>query len=225
MHEISSRGRIAQNFHLLGASGALGRKTIEWKHQDYAADVYLVSKRILTDPTEWAIFRFHFLQGADWKICCRKLGITRGNFFHAVYRIEERLGRVFCELKPYALFPHDEYFLASTRAVDVRPTPIPHERYRNGIPLRPPLADPRRARVPVAGVPLPQDLEPAPASAAPVVAPVAAVPVTQQVRAWWKSGSSLAVISKRLNIEGIPPARGSKWHPSMVRRMLLEKAA
>jgi hypothetical protein len=36
--------------------------------------------------------------------------MDRGTFFHSVYRIEHRLGRVFAELEPYALFPLDEYF-------------------------------------------------------------------------------------------------------------------
>jgi hypothetical protein len=36
--------------------------------------------------------------------------MDRGNFFHAVYRIEQKLGRVFRELEPYALFPVNEYF-------------------------------------------------------------------------------------------------------------------
>jgi hypothetical protein len=36
--------------------------------------------------------------------------MDRGDFFHAVYRIEQRLGRVFAELQPYPLFPLNEYF-------------------------------------------------------------------------------------------------------------------
>jgi hypothetical protein len=36
--------------------------------------------------------------------------MERGDFFHAVYRIEQRLGRVFAELEPYALYPLSEYF-------------------------------------------------------------------------------------------------------------------
>ena len=36
--------------------------------------------------------------------------MDRGTFFHSVYRIEHKLGRVFAELEPYALFPLDEYF-------------------------------------------------------------------------------------------------------------------
>jgi hypothetical protein len=84
------------------------------KDEEYIADFCLVARRNL-DNFEHRIFRYHFLLGADWKLCARKLGIDRGNFFHAVYRIEQKLGRVFRELEPYALFPLDEYFNGPSR--------------------------------------------------------------------------------------------------------------
>jgi hypothetical protein len=68
-----------------------------------------VSRRVLTDY-EHTIFRYHFLLGADWKLCCRKLEMDRGNFFHSVYRIEQALGRAFRELQPCPLYPLHEYF-------------------------------------------------------------------------------------------------------------------
>jgi hypothetical protein len=76
------------------------------------ADFILVSKRTL-DELEYKIFRFHFLLGADWKLCCRRLSVDRGDFFHHVYRIQQKLGRTFRELQPYALFPLDEYFTST----------------------------------------------------------------------------------------------------------------
>jgi len=79
------------------------------KDEEYMADFILVSRRTL-DDLEFKVFKFHFLLGADWKLCCRRLGIDRGNFFHAVYRVQQKLGRVFRELEPYSLFPLDEYF-------------------------------------------------------------------------------------------------------------------
>jgi hypothetical protein len=79
------------------------------KDEEYIADFTLISKRTLTE-FEYRIFRYHFLLGADWKLCCHKLNIDRGNFFHAVYRIEQKLGRVFRELEPYPLFPLSDYF-------------------------------------------------------------------------------------------------------------------
>jgi len=86
------------------------------KDEEYIADFCLVSRRTL-DESEYRLFRYHFLLGADWKLCARKLGLDRGNFFHAVYRIEQKLGRVFRELEPYSLFPLDEYFHGPAKAV------------------------------------------------------------------------------------------------------------
>ena len=79
------------------------------KDEEYAADFHLVSRRVL-DPFHYQVFSYHFLLGADWKLCCRRLHIDRGQFFHAVYRVQETLGRVFCELKPYGLYPPRDYF-------------------------------------------------------------------------------------------------------------------
>jgi len=96
------------------------------------ADFYLVAKRIL-DESEFRVFRFHFLLSADWKLCCRRLKIDRGTFFHAVYRIEQKLGRSYREIRPYSLFPTDEYFGGTVRKgnvvnmpalADVEPKPI-----------------------------------------------------------------------------------------------------
>ncbi|HLK47600.1 MAG TPA: hypothetical protein VKT49_05670 [Bryobacteraceae bacterium] len=78
------------------------------------ADFCLVSHRAL-DDVERPIFRYHFLLGADWKLCCRQLRIDRGTFFHIVYNIQQKLGRTFAELEPYALFPLDEYFSGMIR--------------------------------------------------------------------------------------------------------------
>src|ERR1051326_5093579 len=77
------------------------------KDEEYIADFCLVSRRSLTE-FEHRLFRYHYILGADWKLCSRRLGIDRGNFFHAIYRIEQKLGRVFRELEPYSLFPLDE---------------------------------------------------------------------------------------------------------------------
>ena len=61
--------------------------------------------------------------------------MDRGNFFHAVYRIEQKLGKVFRELKPYALFPLDEYFHGRTvNAYTPDPAPTPRV-----AAMRPPL--------------------------------------------------------------------------------------
>jgi hypothetical protein len=89
--------------------GKSGRRTWGRRDEEYMADFCLVTQRNL-DEFEYKIFRFHFLLGADWRLCCRQLKIDRGIFFHAVYRIQQKMGRVFRELEPYSLFPLDEYF-------------------------------------------------------------------------------------------------------------------
>ena len=80
------------------------------------------------------MFRYHYLLGADWRLCCRQLAMDKGLFFHAVYRIEQKLGRIFRELEPYPLYPLDEYFNGVTlehRAIRTSETKV--------VALRPPL--------------------------------------------------------------------------------------
>ena len=110
---------VTQEKHLskIGLEPHAGRqRPSSWgrKDEEYIADFSLVARRAL-DDFEYKLFRYHFLLGADWKLCSRRLGIARGNFFHAVYRIEQKLGRVFRELQPYSLYPVDEYFHGPAR--------------------------------------------------------------------------------------------------------------
>jgi hypothetical protein len=92
------------------------------KDEEYMADFVLVTRRTLT-PEEYRIFSYHFLLGADYNLCCRKLGIDRGTFFHAVYRIEQKLGQVFRDLQPYGLYPIDEYYNGPRRECAPAPEP------------------------------------------------------------------------------------------------------
>ncbi len=98
--------------HLL--TGNHNKRTWGRKDEEYIADFTLMAKRHL-DEGEYQIFKFHFLLGADWKLCCRRLKMDRGIFFHAVYRIQQKLGKAFRETAPYALFPLDEYFNGTMR--------------------------------------------------------------------------------------------------------------
>ncbi|MGH9662685.1 MAG: hypothetical protein ACRD96_29310, partial [Bryobacteraceae bacterium] len=113
------------------------RMTYERLIEDYIADFCLVSRRTLSD-FEHRIFRYHFLLGADWRLCCRQMKIDRGTFFHSVYRLEQKLGRVFREIQPYSLFPLDEYFAGRIvgRAAPVIAMPPVESRIE---PVRPPL--------------------------------------------------------------------------------------
>jgi hypothetical protein len=107
--EFATEGAHTGSVSLEFCRGRDGRRTYSRKREEYLADFCLVSQRVLGDY-EHRLFRYHFLLGADWRLCCRQLQMDRGTFFHSVYRIEQRLGRAFAELEPYALYPLSEYF-------------------------------------------------------------------------------------------------------------------
>ena len=105
--------------------GPTGYRTYSRKREEFMADFALIGRRTL-DEDEYRIFSAHFLLGADWKICCRRLQVERSIFFHNVYDIERRLGQVFAELEPYALYPLSEYFSGIThRDAERATTAIP----------------------------------------------------------------------------------------------------
>jgi hypothetical protein len=91
----------------------------------------------MLDEQQYRLFKFHFLLGADWKLCCRRLNLDRGEFFHEVYRIQQKLGRAFRELEPYCLYPLEEYFGGTTKgkAKTVTPFPVQTEELPRGKPV------------------------------------------------------------------------------------------
>ncbi len=101
------------------------------KNEEYVADFLLIAKRTLS-PEENRIFRYRYVLGADWRLCCRKLELDKGKFHHTLYRIQHKLGRVFRELKPYGLFPLDQYFSPGMRTRPagtvqaIRPASVPN---------------------------------------------------------------------------------------------------
>lgn len=112
-----------------------GALTFGLVREEYLADFCLLAKRTLT-PEEHQIHRYYHMLGADWKLCTRRLGIDKGNFYHAVYRIEEKLGRAFAETVPYGLYPLDEYFGGTVRTTQVTPVEPPPAKAQ---PLVPPM--------------------------------------------------------------------------------------
>lgn len=89
--------------------------TFSRKNEEYAADFMLIAKRTLS-PEENRVFRYRYVLGADWGLCCRKLKIDKGRFYHVIYNIQQKLGRVFRELEPYSLYPLEEYFSPGMRS-------------------------------------------------------------------------------------------------------------
>lgn len=112
-------GDFARRVTLERASYQKGQRhglSAGFKAAEYLADFELVARKALRDtPLEYGVFRHHCLHRLPWQACLplisRNLGqpLSRGNFFHAVYRMEETLGRAFLELRPYSLVPR-EYF-------------------------------------------------------------------------------------------------------------------
>jgi hypothetical protein len=56
-------------------------------------------------------------------MCCRRLGMEKGHFFHSLYRIEAKLGRYYRELEPYPLFPLEDYFHGGWKGVPAQAPP------------------------------------------------------------------------------------------------------
>lgn len=122
----------------LEANPGRQRKSV-WglKDEEYTADFVIVARRVLgVGSSQWKLFLYHFLLGADWKLCTRKLGIERGAFFHEVYRIQQKVGRAYRETEPHALFPLDEYFGGVSRKLERPPATLPLERCHLCVPLK-----------------------------------------------------------------------------------------
>ena len=86
-----------------------GYRMYSRKREEFIADFCLISQRTL-DDFGYKLLRYHYLLGGDWKLCCQHFQMDRGTYFHSIYRIENRLGRIFAEVKPYPIYPIDEYF-------------------------------------------------------------------------------------------------------------------
>lgn len=135
--ECVAAGAHAGMVQLELCNGRETRCTYSRKREEYIADFSLVGKRVL-DELEYKIFRFHFLLGADWKLCCRQLKLDRGSFFHIVYRIEQTMGRAVAELQPFPLFPLDDYF-GGMHHQPVKPL-VKSDEPRNRLRIRLPLS-------------------------------------------------------------------------------------
>jgi hypothetical protein len=125
-------------------AGGWGRK-----NEEYLADFVIVARRALGEQSlGYKVFRFHFLLGADWRLCGAKLGLDKGEFFHELYRVESAVGRACFECAPHPLFPLGSYFSNGSRASrSVNPPERKATRNRGaaalrrpGAQLRPPLA-------------------------------------------------------------------------------------
>ena len=114
--ECTTMGKHVSTVSIEWTSGPIGKRFYGRKVEEYIADFCSVSRRAL-EPADYRLFRYHYLLGADWKMCCLVLKMDKGDFFHQVYKLEAALGRVFRDLKPYALFPVYSYFGPANEAL------------------------------------------------------------------------------------------------------------
>jgi hypothetical protein len=118
--------------------GPTGYRVYSRKREEFMADFCLIAQRELT-PEEYRVFRYFFLLRADRKLCSRYVNMDRGTWYHAIYRIEVKLGRKFAELQPYPLYPVDEYMGGVVRTGRIAPEPLRLGRRRriaeDGLPM------------------------------------------------------------------------------------------
>ena len=84
-------------------SGELDRCFFNWgyKELEYCADFLNLVRR--AGLFEKAMVKMYHLDGSDWRACCIKFRMDKGQFFHSVYRVEQKIGRLAAELRPYPL--------------------------------------------------------------------------------------------------------------------------
>jgi len=178
---------------------------------EFIADVDNVARRILTDPVDLRIYRHHFRERHQWRWCCQQCHISRASFFYRSYIVLAKLGETFLCLKPYPLFPTDQYF--ETKLQRVQPFPA-FQTPRRYVPLRPPLA----------GLTAPQPVtmvqEPAarktghPPLLYPTPVPLDTAPlevVLETIRRWYSAGRSPRGISCELTRLGCLCPYAAKW--------------
>ncbi len=98
------------------------RRVYGFKDQEFLADFISITRRTLNE-IEFRIFSSYYLNNIDYQQLCIRHRLSKGNFFHLVYRIQMKLGQAFRSTKPYPIYPVDEYF---------SPTPLQHISLRRG---------------------------------------------------------------------------------------------
>lgn len=73
---------------------------------EYSAELWLIAKRVL-DAEERVIYCEFLLHRRPWFEVDKRTKLGRGQFFHAVYRVEQRLGKA---LLDSPAFPPAAYF-------------------------------------------------------------------------------------------------------------------
>lgn len=105
-------------YHLDHRSSPVNKaKTIGYSrpYEEFLADMHLIARRTL-NKAEMQLFIWYHLHGVAYDQLLDRLNVDRGQFFHMVYRVEEKLGLAYRCTEPYPLFPLNEYFGRSKKA-------------------------------------------------------------------------------------------------------------
>jgi hypothetical protein len=192
------------------------------RYSEYRADFVNIAKRALT-PALYAIFNLSFCQELPPEEACHHLRLDLATYGARLRWLPERLGEAYATIKPYALWPTDEYMSPSRTGDTVKASPAREQRPAHG-PLRPPLR-PKPAPV--------RKPKPAPVVMMPKPKPVVALPplppdTLQFIRERFADGWGPYRIALHLRQQRVAGPRGyGLYHVADVSRLLmtLPKAA
>jgi len=106
------------------------------RNEEYIADFEITALKALT-PSQKKLFILHFLLGNEYRTCCEATGLTSGQFFHEIYRIQQCAAIALKSARPYPLWPVREYFAGVIRSATAQKM---LDGYGLGSGLRVPLA-------------------------------------------------------------------------------------
>jgi hypothetical protein len=85
---------------------------LRWtRDAEYSAEIWIVARRQL-NAKQWIIYREYLINDRPWAEVDKHVRHGRGNFFHEVYRTEEKLGAA---LIGSPMFPPATYFAGLSR--------------------------------------------------------------------------------------------------------------
>ncbi len=88
-------------------------------HSEFLADFDIAARKCLAKE-DLLILEHHFIQRGEWKRGLALTKLNRGDYYHRVYAVAERMGGYLATLKPFALYPTPAYLAQRVMAVPRR---------------------------------------------------------------------------------------------------------
>ena len=95
--------RCLEYWQRCAVSSLVDLRRLEWR-----ADFELLARRHL-NHTHHRLFRWHYLLGADARLCAGRLGMSSVEFSLAAARVGDILGHLCANERPYAVYPIGSY--------------------------------------------------------------------------------------------------------------------